>query len=74
MDPKRLAARIVAVNCITMVSNLVILYALGYNLRDYARRLVSAETKRQDSEKQKIFVLSFSHELRNLLNNMLGNL
>jgi len=36
-------------------------------------KISEAETKRDNSERQKQFLLGFSHELRNLINSLMGN-
>ena len=38
-----------------------------------AQRVLIAETGQREAEKQKVFLLGFSHELRNLVHSILGN-
>lgn len=43
-------------------------------LRNAYNQTLKAEKGREESDKQRVFLLGFSHELRNLLNSLIGNL
>lgn len=53
----------------------IITYNIGVSLADtFKQEVVFAENKRKELEVQKTFVLSFSHEIRNLINSLTGNI
>jgi signal transduction histidine kinase len=64
---------------ITHQTNQVILYSISFTifthflLQDAFNQAEEAEKKKNDFEKQKNFLLGFSHELRNLINSLIGN-
>ena len=63
----------------TYHSNEVIVYTIGstlfiqYIMKNAYYQALNAEKKREELEKQKNFLLGFSHELRNLINSLMGN-
>ena len=63
----------------TYHSNEVIVYTIGstlfiqYVMKNAYYQALNAEKKREELEKQKNFLLGFSHELRNLINSLMGN-
>ena len=54
----------------------VIIYSIIFSIARYYGQRFNYKTKekKKDFEKQKTFVLSFSHELRNVINSLLGNI
>ena len=53
--------------------NCVIAILVHHVMTQANRRIWAAEKKKIEFENQKVFLLSFSHELRNLINNLAGN-
>ena len=58
--------------CVVMVA--ILLFGIDYTGRIASKQVAIAEAKRAEMERQKLFLLSFSHELRNLINSMIGNI
>ena len=54
--------------------NVIIVLCLQITLQKANNRVLIAEKKKDEFERQKIFLLGFSHELRNLLNSVIGNI
>lgn len=60
-------------NLIFVIFHIIVI--LMSNLMNQANhRIVLTEKKKEEAEKQKTFLLSFSHELRNLINSLTGNI
>ena len=57
-----------------LANTCIIIVPIQYVQSQAYRRILGDETKKQELEKQKIFLLSFSHELRNLINSLTGNI
>jgi len=56
-----------------MVFNMLTIILTHFMIENAYIRISDAETKRENFERQKNFLLSFSHELRNLINSLMGN-
>ena len=56
------------------IMNVLIVLCIYLTLKDAYDRIEIVERKKNEFEKQKIFLLSFSHELRNLINSLMGNI
>jgi Osmosensitive K+ channel histidine kinase len=54
---------------------IVVVFLLGIssNFKLYQNKMLKIEAKKVEAERQKLFILGFSHELRNLINNIIGN-
>ena len=67
------------VECLTsnsskmLLFNLVIIYSIQTHLQKSYKTFYAVEKTQQEFEGQKTFLLGFSHELRNLLNSLMGN-
>lgn len=55
------------------VVNGIIVYLMHYFMNQAYQRALKSENKKIESEKQKVFLLGFSHELRNVINSLAGN-
>lgn len=56
-----------------MVLNALFVGAITCFLHQAHQRISIVERKKDESERQKTFLLGFSHELRNLINSLMGN-
>lgn len=58
-----------------MFTPLVILFvaSMQMSLQNAYKKISVVEKKKEEIEKQKVFLLGFSHELRNLINSIMGN-
>ena len=54
--------------------NILVVLCLQISLQKAYDRISVAEQRKDEFERQKTFLLGFSHELRNLLNSLLGNI
>ena len=54
--------------------NIIVTFGLQSYLKVAHRKIYEAEKSRVEFENQKTFLLGFSHELRNLLNSLIGNI
>ena len=54
-------------------TNFVIVLLMNYQITKTTQRVMNTERRRADAENQKTFLFSFSHELRNLINSLTGN-
>lgn len=52
----------------------ILLGMIHYSLKNAYDRLSEAEKKKTESERQRLFLLGFSHELRNLIGSLIGNI
>jgi len=52
---------------------IVSIVALQVSLQDAHEKVTEAEREKNEIERQKTFLLGFSHELRNLINSVMGN-
>ena len=59
---------------LSMIFNITFVGLNHYFLQNAYQQASFVEKQTEEFEKQKTFLLSFSHELRNLLNSLLGNL
>ena len=55
------------------ILNLVIVSFLQIFLQNAYKKAYVAEKTKDEAERQKVFLLGFSHELRNLINSLMGN-
>jgi len=75
MDPETYVQRLTMSYAYSTAFNTIILYIIGFCLQKaYIDELRIAEGKREHLQKQKHFLLSFSSELRNLVQHMAGNI
>ena len=58
---------------VTFVINGAVVFIMHLALSRANRRILASELRKNELEKQKNFLLSFSHELRNLINSLTGN-
>ena len=58
---------------IMIVLNIVFVMCFQIFLQKAYTKLLDTEKKKEELERQKTFLLSFSHELRNLINSLMGN-
>lgn len=58
----------------TLMYNITFVTLTHYVLMNTYYQISLIEKKRDDFERQKNFVLGFSHELRNLINSLMGNI
>jgi len=73
MPPEKLA-HMMAYGCHVTVVIVVVLFGLSHYLMHMTYvRLIHTEKQKNEYETQKVFLLSFSHELRNLINSLSGN-
>jgi len=73
MPPEKLA-HMMAYGCHVTVVIVVVLFGLSHYLMHMTYvRLIQTEKQKNEYETQKVFLLSFSHELRNLINSLSGN-
>ena len=59
---------------LTVIINLTFVFLTHKFIQSARYHATAAEKQEKECEKQRIFILGFSHELRNLLNSLLGNL
>lgn len=57
----------------TVMFFVVLVFLTHYLMHQAYSRLLTTERKKDEFEAQKTFLLSFSHELRNLINSLIGN-
>ena len=53
---------------------LACIYLIHSNQNIMLKKAILGESQREEAKRQKILLLSFSHEMRNLLNSMIGNI
>jgi len=67
--------RLAFITTYAVVINTIVVYMIGLSLKNaYIKDLLTAEHKRKELEKQKIFLLSFSPELRNIIHTIAGTI
>ena len=74
MSPEAFTASLTKVSHTMCFLNIAVVVCLQVSLQKAYDRISIAEQKRDEFERQKTFLLGFSHELRNLLNSLLGNI
>lgn len=73
VSPKEFVKTLTYATNITVIFHSLFVAAITQFLSNAYRRISIVEQKKEESEKQKTFLLGFSHELRNLINSVLGN-
>jgi len=67
--------RLAFITSYTVIINTIVVYMIGLSLKNaYIKDLLTAEHKRKELERQKIFLLSFSPELRNIIHTIAGTI
>lgn len=74
MSPEIFADGMVISHFIINAYIILSLSGISQNFVYYHRKVISVERKNIESQRQKMFILGFSHELRNLMNNIIGNI
>ena len=72
-NPVVFAEHMVDVCVIGVLSNTLIMAITSYALKKANHEILVHKIKQADLERQKAFLLGFSHELRNITNSLLGN-
>ena len=73
MSPEMFVYSFSRTSNVMIVLNIVFVMCFQIFLQKAYTKLMDTEKKREELERQKIFLLSFSHELRNLINSLMGN-
>ena len=67
--------RLSNITCLSIVIHSVCTITIDHSLHKiYNNQILISERKKEELERQKLFLLSFSHELRNHINTMTGNI
>ena len=72
--PEAFTAALTSVFNLNIVVQMVFVILNEHFIRQAYKRVVIAEKERDEIERQKTFLLGFSHELRNLVNSLSGNI
>ena len=73
MDPKVFVRTFSYYTNQNMVFNMLTIILTHFMIENAYVRIADSEKKKENFERQKNFLLSFSHELRNLINSFMGN-
>jgi len=73
MTPESFTRAMVYACNLTVMFLVVLVFLTHYLMHQAYQRLLTTEIKKDEFENQKTFLLSFSHELRNLINSLIGN-
>jgi len=73
MTPESFTRAMVYACYLTVMFLVVLVFLTHYLMHQAYQRLLTTELKKDEFENQKTFLLSFSHELRNLINSLIGN-
>jgi len=73
MDPKVFVRTFSYYTNQNMVFNMLTIILTHFMIENAYVRIADSEKKKENFERQKNFLLSFSHELRNLINSLMGN-
>ena len=74
MSPQAFTQALRQSNSLSLIMNCAVIVPMQHFKSKAFKRAWSIKNKKNELEKQKIFLLSFSHELRNLLNSLTGNI
>ena len=73
LQPEALLQSLLSNSNRMLVFNIIVIYSIQDHLRKAHITVYKAEKAKVEFEGQKTFLLGFSHELRNLLNSLMGN-
>jgi len=74
LSPKTFTQGMTYSSNLSTLLNMVLILLFHKSLQKAYEEMSHAERKRDEFEKQKTFLLGFSHELRNLINSLTGNI
>ena len=73
MTPEAFTLALKQAFTLVLIVQIFIIILTNYLMKQAYNRILVTEQKRAEVENQKIFLLGFSHELRNLINSLAGN-
>jgi len=73
MEPEQYVKELTQANNFNLILGLGISTTIYYFMQRAYESIINSEEKKDEYEKQKTFLLSFSHELRNLVNSIAGH-
>jgi len=73
MTPELYMKRILFATTFAVVLNTSLIFGIQYDIKKAHQEAEAERVKKSELERQKTFLLSFSHEIRNLINTMIGS-
>jgi len=73
MSPELYMKRILFATTFAVILNTSLIFGIQYDIKKAHQEVEAERGKKSELERQKTFLLSFSHEIRNLINTMTGS-